>query len=145
MPEAALVRVLRFAALHHYWKPDWSEERNRAVFGELTEPHPHEFRIEVAVSALPDPETGFLVELGALDALLFEVLAPFRGGDLNEAIPEVREGRILPSTEALAAWIWDRLAGRIPGGGSLHRVSVWESDELGSELLRSVLPAVKSE
>jgi 6-pyruvoyl-tetrahydropterin synthase len=92
----------------------------------------------VAVQGPPDSETGFVVELTALDALLAETLAPFRSGDLNEAIPEVRDGKVLPCTEALAAWIWEKLDGRLPGSASLQRVTVWESEELGAEVVGSV-------
>jgi 6-pyruvoyltetrahydropterin/6-carboxytetrahydropterin synthase len=135
MPVVALVRVLRFSASHKYWRKDWTPDRNRAEFGDLSESHRHDFRIEVAVEGPPDPETGFVMELTALDALLAETLAPFRSGDLNEAIPEVREGKVLPSTEALAAWIWEKLEGRLPGETSLRRVKVWESEELGAEVV----------
>jgi 6-pyruvoyltetrahydropterin/6-carboxytetrahydropterin synthase len=138
MPEVCLVRVLRVTALHRYWRHEWSSERNLAAFGALSEPHPHDYRIEVAVQGTPDPETGFVVELVAFDSLLAEILAPFRSGDLNAGIPEVREGKILPSTEALAAWIWERLDGRLPGGASLRRVGVWESEELGAEVVSTV-------
>jgi len=138
MPAVALVRVLRFSASHRYWRHDWSPDRNRAEFGALSESHSHDFRIEVAVQGPQDPMTGFVVELKALDALLAETLDPFRSGDLNEAIPEVRDGKVLPSTEALATWIWEKLDGRLPGGASLRRVKVWESEELGAEVVGSV-------
>jgi 6-pyruvoyltetrahydropterin/6-carboxytetrahydropterin synthase len=132
--EPTLTRVVRFAAVHRYWRPDWSEERNRATFGAQAHSHGQDFRVEVTVGGPPDPDTGWVVELAALDAVLDEVLGPLRGGDLNTAIPEVRRGEILPSTEALAAWLWTRLDGRIPGAASLRRVRFWEGYELGSEV-----------
>lgn len=135
MPEVALIRVVRIRAHHRYWRADWSSERNIEVFGSLTESHPHDYRIEVAVGGEPDPNTGLLIDLGVFDALLAEVLAPFREGDLNQSIPEVREGRILPSTEALANWLWSRAAAVLPAGIVLRRVAVWESEELGSEIV----------
>jgi len=40
---------------------------------------------------------------------------------------------MIPSTENLARWFWERLAPRIPGSASLVRVRVEESDTLAAE------------
>jgi 6-pyruvoyltetrahydropterin/6-carboxytetrahydropterin synthase len=136
MPRTTLLRTRSFRAEHRYWRSDWSEDRNREVFGEQALSHAHDWKVEVAVDGAVDRETGFLVDLGALDALLHEVMGALDGEDLNEAIPEVREGEILPSTEELAGWFWRRLEGRIPGGARLRRVRVSESPDLASEVAR---------
>jgi hypothetical protein len=52
--------------------------------------------------------------------------------DLNRCIPEVAEGRMQPSTEALARWLYERLEPAIRSPGRLARVQVWESAELGA-------------
>lgn len=132
MAEASLVRTVRFNARHRYWRDGWSQDRNRRVFGPHVESHGHDWTLEVTARGPIDDETGFVVDLGELDARLDELVAPLDGSDLNEAIPEVREGRILPSTEALARWFWDRLAGGLPGRARLVRVRVAESDLLAA-------------
>jgi 6-pyruvoyltetrahydropterin/6-carboxytetrahydropterin synthase len=136
MPRTTLLRTLSFRAEHRYWRSGWSEDRNREVFGDQAFPHAHDWVVEVALDGAVDRETGFLVDLRALDALLQEVVGPLDGQDLNEAIPEVRKGEILPSTEQLAGWLWKRLDGRIPGGARLRRVRVSESPDLASEVAR---------
>jgi len=136
-PRTSLTRVRRFRARHHYGRAGWSEARNREVFGAQVQSHEHAFRVEVTVSGVPDAETGFLVDLPLLDALLDELLGPLEGGDLNQRIPEVRTGELQPSTEALSGWIWIRLENRIPEPARLERVRVWESDELGSTTERA--------
>jgi hypothetical protein len=76
---AFLTRTVRFAAAHRYHRPEWSEERNREVFGACANPHGHghNYLLEVTVAGVPDPDTGFSVDLGALDRLLREeVVAP---------------------------------------------------------------------
>ena len=135
MDEASLIRTVRFRASHHYGRDDWSEERNARTFGEAVRPHEHEYRVEVTVTGPPDPVSGLVTELGALDALLQrEVVEPLQGRSLNEALPPVAEGGAQPGTEVLAAWIFGRLQGRIPGEARLGRIRVWESDELGAEV-----------
>jgi 6-pyruvoyltetrahydropterin/6-carboxytetrahydropterin synthase len=134
MPRTTLLRTLSFRAEHRYWRSDWSEDRNREVFGDQTSPHAHDWEVEVALDGAVDRETGFLVDLGALDALLQQVVGLLDGQDLNQAIPEVRRGEIIPSTEQLAGWFWTRLEGRIPGSARLRRVKVSESPHLASEV-----------
>ena len=91
----------------------------------------------MALEGEVDRETGFLVDLATVDQVLERVVEGLRDRDLNRAIPEVREGEILPSTEELARWFWGRLQGEIPGSTRLVRVRVAESDELAAEVARA--------
>ena len=134
MPRTTLVRRITFRASHRYWRTDWTEEENREAFGETASPHDHEFVLELAVTGDPDPVTGFIVDLGALDDAIAGVVAPLRGEDLNEVIPEVREGTMQPSTESLAHWFWKELQGRLPEGIWVVRVRVEEAPDLAAEV-----------
>jgi 6-pyruvoyltetrahydropterin/6-carboxytetrahydropterin synthase len=133
MPECALIRSVRFRAAHHYRRLDWTEARNRRVFGENVESHEHEYVLELTILGEVDAETGFLVDLAALDRAIGEIVEPLRGKDLTRAIAEVREGRMLPSTENLARWFFRQLQARIPGSARLRRIRVAESDGLAAE------------
>lgn len=134
---AALIRTVEFSAAHHYRRREWSEEDNARVFGAQSRPHGHDYRVEVEVAGSVHPETGFVVDLPGLDQLLDEVVGGLDQRDLNEAIPEVRDGSMLPSTESLAVWLWERLEARIPGNASLERVRVSEGRGLSGEVSRS--------
>jgi len=129
----SIVRSVRFRAAHRYWRCDWSEAENHRIFGQYTRLHEHDWVLEVTASGETDPATGFVLDLGALDALLEEVVGPLRESDLEEAIAEVREGGMIPSTENLARWAFERLAGRMPGTSRLVKVRVSESDGLAAE------------
>jgi len=133
MGEATLVRTVRFQARHRYRHRDWTEAENREAFGTNVDVHAHDYTVVVTVRGAMDRRTGFVVDLGELDELLRDVVRPLDGQDLHDAIPEAREGAMMPSTESLAAWFWDRLAERIPGGARLVRVRVQESDALAAE------------
>lgn len=130
--EARLIRTVRFRALHRYWRADWPAERNRAVFGEQSEAHAHEWRVEVHVAGPVDAETGWCADLDALDGHVEAVLGGWNGGDLNALVPEVAAGSMMPSTENLARWIHDRLSDRLGGPVRVLEVRVFESDELGA-------------
>lgn len=134
MPEAALVRTVRFSAGHHYRRPGWTDEENRRAFGSAVDPHGHDWSLTVTVRGPVDPETGFVADLAQLDALLrSEVVERFDQRDLNEVVAPVREGAMQPTTEALACWLFERLAPRIPGDARLVKVRLAESDDLAAE------------
>jgi 6-pyruvoyltetrahydropterin/6-carboxytetrahydropterin synthase len=129
--DAQLERTVRVRATHRYDRRDWSPERNREVFGAVAEPHAHDYAVTVTVRG-PIDEHGFLVDLPALDELLAREVGALDGGDLNAIVRDVRSGRLQPSTETLARWLWETLEGRVPGGARLVRVRVAESADLAA-------------
>lgn len=129
----SLSRAVRFRSTHRYEIAGASELENRSRFGRYAITHPHDYVVEVTVVGPAEPPDYFVVDLDTLDALLErEIVTRFDGRDLNEEIEEVREGRMLPSTEALAGWLFDRLSPAIPGEARLVRVRVAESDDLAA-------------
>jgi 6-pyruvoyltetrahydropterin/6-carboxytetrahydropterin synthase len=131
-----LERRYRFSASHLYRRPEWSEEENRRHFGKCANlpGHGHNYRLYLTVSGDPDPRTGFVVDLGALDALVkAEVLEVLDHRHLNEAVPEFASGRHIPSSENLVGWIRERLDGRLPAGAELVRLRLEEDEDLAAE------------
>ena len=132
MAEATLERSAGFRATHHYRSAEWSPEKNRATFGPLEDPHPHDWVVTVRVRG-PLDAYGFVLDLAVLDRLLGQVLDVLDGADLNQAIPEMSSGHLQPTTEALARWVWGRLAVQVPEPAYLVRVRVAESATLAAE------------
>jgi len=127
------MRTVRFKASHHYRRREWSEERNRRTFGASANIHAHDWSVVVTVRGEVDPETGFCVDMMALDRVLRdEVVEPLEGREMTEALPEFAEGGRIPTTEELARFFFRRLRSRIPGGARLVRVAVRESDVLAA-------------
>jgi 6-pyruvoyltetrahydropterin/6-carboxytetrahydropterin synthase len=129
---ASLTRTVGFHALHRYYRPEWSEARNREVFGHLSDPpgHGHDYRCSVTVAG-PLDEHGMIVDLGLLDRVLAdEVVRPFAGKHLNLEVPAFAYGRTLPTCEAIAAYVFPRIAARLPVGVALERVRVMEDPTL---------------
>jgi 6-pyruvoyltetrahydropterin/6-carboxytetrahydropterin synthase len=132
-----VTRKGRFSAAHRYHVESWSPERNREVFGPCNNPfgHGHNYEVEVTVAGPVDPETGMVLNLREIDAILQrEVIERFDHRHLNEELPEWR--RQVPTTENLATAIWARLASHLTRRGvRLHRVRVHESPDLYAEYL----------
>lgn len=130
---ASLTRRIRFAAAHRYSRPDWSEERNLAVFGPCANPsyHGHSYVCDVTVSGPVDDETGFVVDLGLLDAVLREEIHDrFDHRNINTDVPEFGDGRLIPSGENLARFIFQRVQQRLGEAGRLTSVRVAEDESL---------------
>lgn len=135
MPSASLTRRVSFAAAHRYRRPDWSEEKNLEVFGSCSRPsyHGHNYACEVTVAGEIDPETGFVVDLGALDAILREeVIDRFDHRNINSDVPEFADGKLIPSGENLARFIFTRVQERLDGRASVQRVTVAEDATLSA-------------
>jgi 6-pyruvoyltetrahydropterin/6-carboxytetrahydropterin synthase len=128
----SLTRVVGFHAIHRYYRPEWSEEHNREVFGSLSDPpgHGHDYQCAVTVRGSLD-ESGMVVDLALLDRILQdEVLTPFAGKHLNLDVPAFAYGKTLPTCEAIAAYVFRRIAGRLPADVELERVRIMEDPTL---------------
>ena len=129
---ASLTRTVAFHALHRFYRPDWTDSRNREVFGPLAEPpgHGHDYQCAVTVGGRMS-ENGMIVDLSLLDQVLSEeVLRPFAGKHLNLDVAAFAYGRMLPTCEAIAAYVYPRIAARLPAGVVLERVRIVEDPSL---------------
>ncbi len=69
-PSLRITRRATFAAAHILCREDWSDEKNRDVFGGCATDHGHNYVIEVTVGGALDAETGMVVNLKHVDAVL---------------------------------------------------------------------------
>ena len=108
-----LSRTIHFNSGRSLWRTDWSEEKNRSVYGsESPHGYGHNYRLEVSVEGPVDPESEMVVNLTDLDRILQEeVDAPLDHRNLNRDVPEFANAP--PTAENLAVWIWRRVSARI--------------------------------
>lgn len=135
MPTASLTRRVSFSAAHRYRKPGWSEEQNSSTFGACAWPnyHGHNYTCDVTVTAPINPATGFVVDLGELDRVLAgEVMARFDHKNINLEVPEFADGKLIPSGENLARFIYERVQAKLGVKTKVLRVTVGEDATLSS-------------
>jgi len=136
-----LERRYRFSASHLYRRPEWSEEENRRRFGKCANlpGHGHNYRLFVTLRGEVDPLTGFIVDLGFLDALVqTKVIERLDHQHLNFALNEFGEGGQIPSSESLLSWIHRELEESLRGrGGELAKLRLEEDEDLAAEWLSS--------
>lgn len=85
--------------------------------------HGHSYRVEVRVGGPLHPELGWVQDFGEIRAACEPVRLALDHRYLNEV-----SGLENPTSEVLAAWIWDHLVGELPG---LVSVTVRETPNAG--------------
>jgi 6-pyruvoyltetrahydropterin/6-carboxytetrahydropterin synthase len=87
----------------------------------------------VTVSGRIDDKTGFVVDLGLLDAILAdEVKNRFDHRNINIDVPEFADGKLIPSGENLARFIFDRVGARLPDSVRMDAVKIAEDRTLSA-------------
>ena len=108
-------RKASFNAAHRLFRPDWSDEKNDAVFGKCNNPryHGHNYDLIVSVTGEIDQETGFVMDLKVLKELIAEhVEEALDHKNLNLDVPEFKN--LNPTAENIAVVIWNKLRPFIP-------------------------------
>jgi 6-pyruvoyltetrahydropterin/6-carboxytetrahydropterin synthase len=132
---ASLTRRVTFAAAHRYRIAGWSDEKNEQTFGLCSRPsfHGHSYVCDVTVSGDIDPVTGFCVDLGVLDRILAtEVRERFDHRNINLDVPEFADGKLMPTGENLARFIFERVDSALAGAATVTRVTVAEDATLSA-------------
>lgn len=131
-PAVSITRRATFAAAHVLCRPEWSEERNREVFGACAGDHGHNYQIEVTVRGDLDPETGMVVNLKDLDRIIHaSVIDAVDHRHLNRDVPFL--AGTVPTAENLALAFWRRLEPALPDV-RLERVRLVESENNAAEV-----------
>jgi 6-pyruvoyltetrahydropterin/6-carboxytetrahydropterin synthase len=128
MARVSVTRRVHFSAAHRLFRPDWTDEQNEEVFGDCSNPlwHGHNYELDVTVEGDIDPETGYVMDLKRLKALVHErVVSDLDHRNLNRQVPWM-DG-LIPTTENLVVAIWQRLAETLPQEVLLRRLVLWET------------------
>lgn len=96
-----LIRTFRFEAAH--WLPTFPEGHK------CRRMHGHSFVVEIAVEGEVDPTRGYLLDYGDLKAACEPIRQQLDHYCLNDI-----SGLTNPTSEVLAAWIWERLKPALP-------------------------------
>lgn len=106
----SVFRKAHFNAAHRLHNPDWSEEKNREVFGLCNNAnyHGHNYELEVKVTGEVNPETGYLIDLKVLkDVIREKVEKRFDHKNLNLDTEEFKS--LNPTAENICYVIWNIL------------------------------------
>ncbi|HEV3221400.1 MAG TPA: 6-carboxytetrahydropterin synthase [Puia sp.] len=124
----AIFRKEHFNAAHRLFVPGWTEEQNLAVFGKCSNPHyhGHNYEMIVKVTGVPDPITGYVINLSDLSSIIQKhVLAKFDHKNLNLDTKEFAE--LNPTTENIVFVIYEILRKQLDASLDLQ-VRLYETE-----------------
>jgi 6-pyruvoyltetrahydropterin/6-carboxytetrahydropterin synthase len=124
-----LVSSSHFSAAHRLSREDWDDETNRRVFDKCNNPngHGHTYGLEVTVEGEIDPETGYVMDFGALKKTVHEhVIRRLDRRNLNFDVDFL--AGVNPTAENIAAGIWRQLEPRV-APARLVRVALDETEK----------------
>jgi 6-pyruvoyltetrahydropterin/6-carboxytetrahydropterin synthase len=125
-----LTRKEHFNAAHKLYNPDWSKEKNEAVFGKCANEnwHGHNYELYVTVKGEIQPDTGYIIDARKLSDLIREkILDKVDHRNLNLDV-DFMKGMIC-STENFAKAIWDQLQPALTDV-TLHSIKLCETERI---------------
>lgn len=125
-----LTRRERFNAAHRLFRKEWSDEKNREVFGKCSNPnwHGHNYNLFVTVKGEINPEIGYVVNLKTLSEIIrTHIIDKLDHRNINLEVDFMKDKTAC--TENLAIAIWEELEPHIKKLGiELHRIKIEETE-----------------
>lgn len=128
-----VTRKAHFNASHRLHNPVKSDDWNRATYGKCNNPnwHGHNYVIEITVAGEPDPETGYIIDLGILKQIIKDkILDPCDHKNLNLEVPFLNG--IIPTSENLVKEFYYQLQEEVNRAASekstLYSVKLFETE-----------------
>ncbi len=132
-----LTRRETFNAAHKLHIPEWSDEKNRAVFGKCSNRnwHGHNYQLFVTVAGQPDPVTGFVMDAKLLSTIMKEeIVDQVDHQNFNLDIDWIPKGT-QPTTENLLILFWKQIEKRVnaAGAATLYSIRLHETENIYAE------------
>jgi 6-pyruvoyltetrahydropterin/6-carboxytetrahydropterin synthase len=126
--KVAVFRKEHFNAAHRLFCADWSDAKNKEVFGACSNPnyHGHNYELIVQVNGIPDPITGFVINTKELSMIVEEeVKNRFDHKNLNLDTEIFKN--LNPSAENIAIVIYNLLKPRLSDNLEL-KIRLYETE-----------------
>jgi len=128
-----VTRKTHFNAAHRLHNPEKSEEWNKLQYGECNHVnwHGHNYELHVTVAGMPNPESGYLIDLGKLKKVIEDVIiSKCDHRNLNLDVEFLNN--IIPSSENLVIAFYDQLKAPVNAlcnpYGKLYSVKLFETE-----------------
>jgi 6-pyruvoyltetrahydropterin/6-carboxytetrahydropterin synthase len=128
MNKVAVFRKEHFNAAHRLFNPAWDDRKNAEIFGKCSNPHyhGHNYEIIVKVTGVPDPATGYVMDMKLLSGIVKDnVLDRFDHKNLNLDTQYFKD--LNPTAENIVRVIYELLRSQIDPGLELQ-VRLYETD-----------------
>lgn len=117
-----------FNSAHRLFQPNWSDEKNDAVYGKCNNPnfHGHNYTLEVWVEGELDQSIGYLIDLKLLKTIIqTEIIERFDHRNLNLDCSEFVT--LIPTAENIAIVIYEILRNVLDAKYKIS-IKLWETE-----------------
>jgi 6-pyruvoyltetrahydropterin/6-carboxytetrahydropterin synthase len=125
-----ITRRERFCAAHRMYRPDWTDIKNRDVFGKCSNPnwHGHNYILWVTVKGELSGEHGFVMNINVLKEIINDkIISKIDHMNLNLEVGFMKDR--IATTENLAIAIWNELIEPVKDqGAELHCIKIEETE-----------------
>lgn len=125
----SVFRKANFNSAHRLFRSDWSDEKNKEVFGLCSNKnfHGHNYTLEVKVTGEINPETGYVIDLKVLQDLIDEeVMEKLDHQNLNKDVSEF--ANLNPTGENIIVVIYNSLRPKLDSKYDL-KLKLWETEK----------------
>ncbi|MCH8473655.1 MAG: 6-carboxytetrahydropterin synthase [Opitutales bacterium] len=126
--QVVVTRKVHFNAAHRLENTDFPSSWNAEQYGSCNNAlwHGHNYTLEVSLKGEPDPQTGYVIDLGRLKTVINEeIVEKCDHRNLNLEVDFLKG--IIPSAENLVIAFWRQLEKRL-GKGKLFRIRLYETE-----------------
>ena len=127
--KCTLTKIYSFSAAHRLHNENFSDKKNKEVFGKCNNPqgHGHDYYLELTVKGDIAEDTGMIVNIEDLDQVVSSIIDELDHKRLDIEIDYFTKERA--SGENIAKYLWKNLADKIPTPGKLSHIRLWETSE----------------
>ena len=114
MNEITVIRKEHFNAAHRLHNNNWSDVKNKEIFGKCNNPnfHGHNYDLDVLVTGEINEETGYLIDMKLLSEIIkSEIINYMDHKNLNLDIAEFKD--LNPTAENIAIVIYNRIKKKV--------------------------------
>jgi 6-pyruvoyltetrahydropterin/6-carboxytetrahydropterin synthase len=127
-----ITRIEHFNAAHKLYNPDWTDEKNKEIFGKCANKnyHGHNYELHVTVKGKVNPETGYAINAKTLsDIIVSKISDKADHMNLNIDVPFMASK--MTSSENFAIAIWGEIYEDIAAlGATLHCIKLIETKSI---------------
>lgn len=122
-----VTKRVEFSASHRLFNPLFDDNKNNEIFDKCNNinGHGHNYVLDVTVAGIPDPETGYVIDLKLLKKIINEELIVYIDHKHLNFDVDFLKG-IIPTAEHLAVLFWQKLENKIKNG-KLHKIVIYET------------------
>ena len=123
-----LTKKVEFSAAHRLYNPTFSDSLNEETFDKCNNyyGHGHNYHLEVTITGLPNPESGYVYDLKKIKRILEEeIISKVDHKHLNYDV-EFMKG-IIPTVENMVVKFWQILEDKFDKA-KLYRIKLYETE-----------------